>query len=131
VRIDSGVANGTEVSVYYDPLLAKLIACAETRDLAIARAATALRDYPVLGIRTNIPYLLRILGDERFRDGDFDTSFLDSEGERLLRRPQQIPPAALAAAAVYHMADGDGGGFVVPAGRSAPDPWAELKGWRG
>ena len=57
VRIDSGVAEGDEVTVHYDPLLAKVIASAETRDLAIARLAAALRQFPVLGVRTNIPFL--------------------------------------------------------------------------
>ncbi len=56
VRVDGGVAEGDEVSVHYDPLLAKVIAWAETRrDLAVARLIAALRAYPVLGIHTNIP----------------------------------------------------------------------------
>ena len=46
---------------YYDPLLAKVIAVAETRELARARLTAALRDFPILGIRTNLPFLLRIL----------------------------------------------------------------------
>ena len=54
VRVDSGVAEGGEVSIYYDPMIAKVIATAETRDLAIARLAAALRAFPVLGVRTNI-----------------------------------------------------------------------------
>ncbi len=60
VRIDSGVVEGSVVSVYYDPLIAKVIATAETRALAITRLVTALKDFPILGVRTNIPYLLRI-----------------------------------------------------------------------
>ena len=70
VRIDAGVAEGTDVSVYYDPMLAKVIASGESRDVALARLAAALRDYPILGIRTNIPFLLRILDHPRFRAGD-------------------------------------------------------------
>ena len=52
-------AEGNEVSVHYDPMLAKVIAVGETRDAAIAVSTAALRAYPILGIRTNIPYLLR------------------------------------------------------------------------
>src|SRR5262249_45128183 len=58
VRIDSGYAEGGVVPVFYDPLIAKVIARAETRDLAVARLAAALRSFPILGVRTNIPYLL-------------------------------------------------------------------------
>ena len=81
VRIDSGLAEGAEVPVHYDPLLAKVIASAETRELARARLTAALRDFPILGIRTNVPFLLRILEDARFRSGDVDTTFLDSSME--------------------------------------------------
>ena len=61
VRIDSGVGEGDEVSVYYDPLLAKLIASGETRDLARRRALAALRGFPILGIRTNVELLAALL----------------------------------------------------------------------
>ena len=54
IRIDSGVEEGTDVPVQYDPMLAKLIAFAETRAQAIERAAAALRDFPILGVRTNV-----------------------------------------------------------------------------
>ncbi len=61
VRIDSGVTEGDRVGVNYDPLLAKLIAYGESRDVAIARALSALRSYPLLGIRTNVAFLIRLL----------------------------------------------------------------------
>ena len=75
VRVDSGFVEGSEISVHYDPLLAKVIASAETRDLTIARLVAALRGYPILGIRTNISYLLRILEHPQFQSGKVDTSF--------------------------------------------------------
>src|SRR5262249_21911880 len=61
LRIDSGVIEGDEVSVHYDPLIAKVVATAESRALAVARLSAALRDFPILGIVTNIPFLLRII----------------------------------------------------------------------
>ena len=85
VRIDAGVAEGTEVTVHYDPMLAKVIAVGETRDAAISRLAAALRAYPILGVRTNIPYLLQLLDHPRFRAGDIDTGFLDSDAGDLGR----------------------------------------------
>ena len=87
VRVDAGFVEGDEISIHYDPLLAKVIASAETRDLAISRLIAALRGYPILGIRTNIPYLLRILEHPRFQSGNADTGFLESEGEALAEGP--------------------------------------------
>ena len=78
---DSGVVEGDEISVHYDPLLAKVIATAETRSQAIGRLAAALRSFDVRGIRTNIPFLLNVLEHPRFRAGSVDTDFLDSEAD--------------------------------------------------
>jgi acetyl/propionyl-CoA carboxylase alpha subunit len=65
VRIDSGVTEGDVVSVHYDPLLAKVIASAENREAARRRLVEALKAFPILGIRTNIPFLLGVLGPPR------------------------------------------------------------------
>src|SRR5688500_3498264 len=75
IRVDAGVIEGSEVSVHYDPLLAKLIAWGETRDAARQRALAALRSYPVLGIRTNIGLLIELLEHPRFAAGALDTGF--------------------------------------------------------
>jgi 3-methylcrotonyl-CoA carboxylase alpha subunit len=83
VRIDSGGVEGGEVSVYYDPMIAKVIATAETRDLAIARLTVALREFTIAGIRTNLPFLVRLLELPAFREGAIDTAFLDREGAAL------------------------------------------------
>ncbi len=69
IRVDSGYAEGNEVSVYYDPLIAKLIVSAESRPAALRRAVSALRDFAVLGIRTNIPFLIAVLQHPRFIAG--------------------------------------------------------------
>ena len=83
VRVDSGVAEGSEISVYYDPMLAKVIATAESRPLAINRLAAALRALDIEGVRTNVPFLIRVLELPEFREGRIDTGFLDREGARL------------------------------------------------
>jgi acetyl/propionyl-CoA carboxylase alpha subunit len=131
VRVDSGVAEEGEVTIDYDPMLAKVIALGETRDIAIARLATALRAYPILGVRTNIPFLIRILEHPRFRAGDIDTGFLDREAEAISEAEPGDVPSFLGAA----LSQIDTG--VVPelrAGRTAPkathDPWTSLRGWR-
>src|ERR1700730_15851995 len=79
VRIDSGVAEGSEMSVYYDPMMAKVIATAESRPLAINRLAAALREFHIEGVRTNVPFLIRVLQLPAFREGKIDTGFLDRE----------------------------------------------------
>jgi acetyl/propionyl-CoA carboxylase alpha subunit len=126
IRVDSGVAEGDEVSVYYDPLLAKLVAWAETREAARQRLVAALRQFAVLGIRTNVPFLIRVLEHPRFGDGGIDTSFLDDEG-RTLCEPTEGPglAVALAAAAAYEPA-----GKISAAAAAAPDPWERLTEWR-
>ena len=108
VRVDAGFAEGDEISIHYDPLLAKVIASAETRDLAISRLNAALRGYPILGIRTNIPYLLRILDHPQFQSGHVDTGFLERDGEALAEEPDPaIPPPVMAAMAAHSEAATD------------------------
>lgn len=77
VRVDTGYGVGSEVPRYYDSLLAKLIVHAETRDAALAKLRAALTDFHVLGVRTNIGYLLDVLDHPDFRAGRLDTGFLD------------------------------------------------------
>jgi acetyl/propionyl-CoA carboxylase alpha subunit len=120
VRIDSGVAEGSLVSVNYDPLLAKLTAAAETRPAAIGRAAAALRDFPVLGIRTNVPFLIRVLEHPDFAAGRLHTGFI--EEHVALLAPRTAPPEAFAAAAVAS------GTTAAPAAVTG-DPWAYVRGW--
>ena len=76
VRVDSGVAEGSVVSVYYDPLLAKLVVSGKSREEAIERALNALGNYRVEGIQTNIDLHREVLQHREFQAGDFDTGFL-------------------------------------------------------
>ena len=77
IRDDSGVAAGYTVPVYYDSLIAKLVAWAGSRDEAIARMTRALREYQVLGIRTTLPFFLWLMEQAEYREGRYDTTFLD------------------------------------------------------
>ena len=119
VRVDSGVGEGDEVSVHYDPLLAKVIASAETRDQTIARLAAALRSFPILGIRTNIPFLLRILDHPRFRNATADTGFLDAEAASLAEALHDPAVPAHVRAAV----EAEREGSTSEASSSSWDPW--------
>ena len=77
VRDDSGAYEGGEVSIFYDPLVSKLITWGDTRFQALARMRRALAEYEVRGIQTTIPFFQWLLEDSDFLDGRFDTSFID------------------------------------------------------
>ncbi len=77
VRVDSGVYEGFEVSLYYDSLIGKLVAWGETRGEAILRMRRALDEYRIVGIKTNIPFHQQIVNDTRFIGGQFDTKFVE------------------------------------------------------
>ncbi len=127
IRVDGGVAEGDEVTVHYDPLLAKLIVWAESREAAIARARAALARFPILGVRTNVAFLRRVLDSGPFRAGAADTEFLDRAGAALAAVPAP-PPVALAVAALHAEASPSGSAGAPPRAR---DPWDRLPGWRG
>lgn len=79
IRIDSGVVEGSEISVFYDPMIAKLIAAGTTREEAVDRLAIALGGYTVQGISHNLSFLTAVVEHERFRSGDFSTNFIAEE----------------------------------------------------
>jgi len=122
IRVDSGVETGNDVSPFYDPMIAKLIAHAPTRDAALDRLEKALETTVVAGVRTNVPFLTNLCRAAAFRQGKVDTGFIDRNladlaatpresdwgaaargAERLLsavaRAPQEISPDATDAAA--------------------------------
>ena len=77
LRLDSGVVECQEVSIYYDPLLAKLIAWGPDRDTCLSRLEVALAQFQVLGVVTNIPLLRAVVTHPQFRRGEYDTGFLE------------------------------------------------------
>ncbi|HVR70410.1 MAG TPA: acetyl-CoA carboxylase biotin carboxylase subunit [Vicinamibacteria bacterium] len=126
VRFDSGVEAGSEVTVHYDPLLAKLITWGASRAESIERMAAALARTVVLGITTNHGRLRAIVDHPAFRGGDLHTGFVD---EHLAGAPPDpCPPAEAVAAAVaaLHRAR------PAPEGRppGAADPWSSVGAWR-
>jgi acetyl-CoA carboxylase biotin carboxylase subunit len=131
IRVDAGYAEHGHVSVYYDPMLAKLIVWSETREAAIARAIAALREFAVLGIRTNIPFLLAVLQHPRFLSAQIDTRFLDAEADtlRTTMQSETIPLAALAAAVAHQ--EGASSSASEPGNLGTLEPFRALGAWRG
>jgi acetyl-CoA/propionyl-CoA carboxylase biotin carboxyl carrier protein len=127
VRVDSGVREGDAISVHYDPMIAKLIATGETREAARARALAALRQFPVLGVRTNIPFLIRLLEHPRFVAGAIDTHLVDREGEAL--RAASLTPPTADVRAIADLAAGSLTG-PAPSTHADADPWTTLRGVR-
>ena len=77
VRLECGVAEGVEVTVHYDPLLAKLITTGRDRDEAIARMAGALDGFVVEGVKTAIPFHQRVMRSDLFRSGSVHTQLIE------------------------------------------------------
>ena len=124
IRNDVGVATGDEVSVHYDPQLAKLIVHAPDRPMAIERLARALADYAVLGPTTNLPFLARIVAHPAFRAGETTTGFVS------LLTPDAalpLPREVLLGAAALAILDRE-----ERARRSArpANPWRTLGAWQ-
>jgi acetyl-CoA carboxylase biotin carboxylase subunit len=126
IRVDSGVVETGEVPVHYDPLIAKLIVHAETREGAIARALAALRRFVILGVRTNIPFLLRLLADAEFAAGRMHTRSVDDRLPELLPDASDPPAHVLAAVRQWKLLPGSGA--RRPGSPPAADPWDTLRG---
>lgn len=100
VRVDTGVVQGDEVSVYYDPMIAKLITWDESRDKALQRLVKALKQYRIAGMKTNIDFLANLADSEPFRQADLDTGFIEKHSQLIFREKEcnsdlQLPLAAL------------------------------------
>jgi len=109
IRIDSGVTLNSEVSIYYDPMIAKLAVWGTTREAAIARLKRALDEYHVSGITTTIPFFREIARDPEFVAGQLDTAFISRFNARRETRQDEIPATeeidlALVAAAIQFSA---------------------------
>jgi propionyl-CoA carboxylase alpha chain len=103
VRVDTGVYEGGEISMYYDSMIAKLITHGETRDQAIARMRDALDAFVIRGISSNIAFQVAVIQHPRFVAGDFNTGFIAEEFPRGFH-PSNLAheePVLLAAAAAY------------------------------
>ncbi len=84
VRDDSGVYEGSEISVYYDPMISKLITWGASRAEALERMQRALNEYRVGGIKTNLVFHRRVMKNAAFREGRYDTSYIEREKAELL-----------------------------------------------
>jgi 3-methylcrotonyl-CoA carboxylase alpha subunit len=101
VRVDAGIAAGDDVTMYYDPMLAKLIVYGPDRPAAVERLAWALDHFVVLGVATNIPLLRTIAAEPDFRAGNVSTAYLETHDLDAAMHPGQPPALVLVAAALW------------------------------
>jgi acetyl-CoA carboxylase biotin carboxylase subunit len=122
IRDDGGVGVGYTVPVFYDSMIAKLVAWAASRDEGIARMTRALREYQVLGIRTTIPFFMWLMRQPSYRNGEYDTTYLDRllaerKGESFNELTEADEDLAAMAAAIdaYLRASASAGAHTGPA----------------
>jgi len=122
-RVDSGVEEGDEVSPFYDPMLAKLIAWGDSREQARQRLLAMLDETAVGGFATNLAFLQRLLAHPAFAAAELDTGFIERYRDALLPAPGELPEAFWTQAAQAWLA-------TLPAAADPTSPWASRQGWR-
>jgi len=130
VRVDTGVVEGDEVSIYYDPMIAKLIAWDTDRDRALQRLTQALSEYRISGLTTNIGFLYNLAISQAFQNGDVDTGYIEEhEAEIFRQRDRDIDYAApLAAAAIFKLREQQA--QIQAAHSTEPNsPWHLCNSW--
>ncbi|MBC8022119.1 MAG: 3-methylcrotonyl-CoA carboxylase, partial [Burkholderiales bacterium] len=125
IRLDTGVREGDEVSVYYDPMIAKLVAWGADRPEAARRMQEALAETEILGVTTNLGFLERVVKHPAFLAGDTDTGFIERHRADLLPEPGAAPAEALVAAAARAFLDEQAEIVAL-----ASSPWNDTTGWR-
>ncbi len=129
VRVDTALWAGAKIPIDYDPLLAKSIASAPTRELARRRMIAALEDFLMIGPPNNLAFLRRLMELDAFRDAAVDTQLIEREGASLLGEPRHRDLALVIAAhlaATGGTSAGDGGSRP----RGTPSPWETLGAFR-
>jgi 3-methylcrotonyl-CoA carboxylase alpha subunit len=131
VRIDSGVRQGDEVSIHYDPMIAKLIVWDSDRNAAIRRMRTALADFQVVGVSTNTGFLGNVVAHPAFSGGEIDTGFIERHRDALF--PEAVPASdrTLALAALDLMLSRSAEAELRARRSHDPySPWHGTGGWR-
>ncbi len=131
VRIDTGVRQGDEVSVYYDPMIAKLIVWDESREKALKRLAKALSEYRINGVTTNIDFLYNLATSKPFIEEDIDTGFIEKNHSLIFHDGAQELLNELPIVALYLILSNEKKAHISAAQSNDPhSPWHHPNAWR-
>jgi 3-methylcrotonyl-CoA carboxylase alpha subunit len=128
VRIDTGVRQGDEVSVYYDPMIAKLIVWDENRDKALRRLSSALSQYHIDGVTTNIDFLYNLANTAAFKAAELDTGFIEKHHDKIFLQNDQDIRELLPLAALYTMLTKTKHQSITT--QDISSPWSAGNNWR-
>ena len=120
IRHDSGVEAGSEISIYYDPMIAKLIVHADSRERAIRKMDEALAEYKIGGVRNNVAFLRKLLNTEEFKSEKQHTQFIDRTPDLLKAGLVQVPLELVFGVAVFDLGQRVINGAPKSAGESSP-----------
>lgn len=129
-RLDTGYQNGNDVTVSFDPMLAKLIVWSTERDKAIHKMDLALEDYPFLGLKTNREYLKRILKHPTFLKGETFTHFVQTFEEDLRPKDPSLEELAVVLAKTQLIKGGEVSSRQSESGNAIETSWDRLSGFR-
>ncbi|GAC1412445.1 MAG: acetyl-CoA carboxylase biotin carboxylase subunit [Gemmatimonadaceae bacterium] len=124
VRWDGGIESGSEIGLYYDPMLAKLIVWGTDREQAITRMRRALVDLTVQGIETSRDFHVRVMDDDEFRRGAIDIQWLERRLTSILERRPREESVRVAAITAVLLAERDKGARLVPTASGGARPYA-------
>src|SRR5262245_1516334 len=131
VRIDIGVAAGGEISPHYDPMIAKLIVWDHDRPAALRRLHTALGEFRIVGLTTNVEFLARLVTSKAFTAADLDTGLIERAHEELFPPSQPASDEVLAVATLAELLRHDREARAHAAKSGDPwSPWGACDGWR-
>jgi len=131
VRIDTGVRRGDEISIHYDPLIAKIIVWDEDRDQAVARLTRALASTQLTGLTTNLPFLNHVVREPAFLSGPVHTNFVEANLQRLIGSATALSDRTLAVFALAELVRRAETARNIAAEGSDPwSPWALTGNWR-
>ena len=130
VRIDSGVVEGDTVTIFYDPMIAKLIVWDEDRPRALARLREALAHCDITGPKSNIGFLERLVRHPAIVGASIDTGYLDRHLDEFLAPAEPDPALLLAAAAAHLLAQEQAAREAAARSDDPTSPWAIADGWR-
>ena len=126
VRIDTGVEQGDEITPWYDPMIAKLIVWDHSRDEAVQRLSGALANFEVVGVKTNLQFLHRLVNTHSFLEPELDTDLLEREQKNLQPKESTAPDEACLFAVLGLLLQER----MAVSEQSASSPWAICDGWR-